>query len=494
MKKGRRFALPCLKQNNMEVLFLNPPYLKRFSRSQRSPAVTRSGTLYYPLWLAHAAGNTELHGHEINLIDAPANGSNIGEIVSRVRRAPGLLVLETSTPSIENDLQIVDSIRDAWSDTHVCLVGPHVSALPEESLAACKADSVAMGEYDDTVADLADILSDRGDISTVSGLAWKDGPHINHNESRPLIEDLDRLPFVSRVYRRFLDFRNYFNPNALSPMVTIVTSRGCPYGCSFCVYPYTMTGKRQRLRSVGNVVDEMEEIRDSFPGVRGVFFEDDTLTANRAHTRMLCEEIMRRGLRLRWTANARADVDLETLKLMRSARLRCLCVGFESGAASMLDQMQKRLDVDSARRFMNDARLAGVLIHGCFIVGMPGETEETMQETLRLALELNPDTAQFYPLMIYPGTPAYDEIKNASLLVAERFSQWLTPDGHHTAVAGTGSLSPDELIRFCAVARRRFYLRPRYLGKKLAQALGDDGERVRLLRGAKTFWRHLIAP
>jgi radical SAM superfamily enzyme YgiQ (UPF0313 family) len=115
-----------------------------------------------------------------------------------------------------------------------------------------------------------------------------------------------------------------------------------------------------------------------------------------------------------------------------------------------------------------------------------------MQETLRLALELDPDTAQFYPLMIYPGTPAYDKIKDASLLVAEQFSQWLTPDGHHTAVAGTGSLSPDELIRFCATARRRFYLRPRYLGRKLIQALTDEGERVRLVRGARTFWRHLI--
>jgi radical SAM superfamily enzyme YgiQ (UPF0313 family) len=400
--------------------------------------------------------------------------------------------LDTSTPSIENDLRIADSIREAWPDTHLCLVGPHVSALPEESLLGCTADSVAKGEYDDTVADLADSLSDRGDMTRINGLVWKDGPTIIHNAPRPLIEDLDRLPFVSRIYRRFLNFRNYFNPNALSPMITIVSSRGCPYGCSFCVYPYTMTGRRQRLRSVTNVADELEEIRDSFAGVRGIFFEDDTLTADRNHTRMLCEEIVHRGIRLSWTANARADVDFETLLLMRSAHLRCLCVGFESGAASMLDQMQKRLDVDQARRFMGDARRAGVLIHGCFIVGMPGETEETMEETLRLALELDPDTAQFYPLMIYPGTPAYDDIRDASLLVAERYRQWLTPNGHHTAVAGTGTLSPEELVRFCASARRRFYLRPRYLWKKILQASSDEGERIRLLRGARTFWRHLI--
>jgi radical SAM superfamily enzyme YgiQ (UPF0313 family) len=307
-----------------------------------------------------------------------------------------------------------------------------------------------------------------------------------------LIENLDLIPPVSRVYARFLDFRDYFNPNALYPMVTIVSSRGCPYGCSFCVYPHTMTGLRQRFRDVRLVADEMEEIGARFPGVRAVFFEDDTLTAGRPHVRALCEEIINRGIALSWTANARADVDLDTLRLMKRARARCVCVGFESGSAEVLQRMQKRLEVDRARRFMADARSANLLVHGCFVLGMPGETRETMEESLRLALDLDPDTAQFYPFMAYPGSPAYEEVKKAGLLTTERFSDWLCPRGHHTAVAGTGTLTPGDVVAFCARARRRFYLRPRYMLRTLVRAASDRGERVRIVRATRTFWKHLI--
>ncbi len=477
----------------MKVLFLNPPYLSRFSRSQRSPAVTRSGTLYFPLWLAHAAANTELHGHEISFVDAPAEGIDLKKILDS-NAPPDLVILDTSTPSITSDLQTTKTLAKEWPNAHVCLVGPHVTALAEESLNASSAHSVARGEYDDTVAELADCLSNGQTLDSIDGLTWQEGKQVYHNKPRQLIDDLDRLPFVSRIYRRFLDFRHYFNPNALSPMVTILSSRGCPYMCDFCVYPHTMTGKRQRTRSPKNVVDEMEEIESSFPGVRAIFFEDDTLTANRVHTRALCEEILNRGIRLSWTANARADVDLDTLRLMRKANLRCLCVGFESGAEDILDHMHKRMNPDRAREFMADAREAGVLIHGCFIVGTPGETENSMNQTLNLALELDPDTAQFYPLMVYPGTPAFDEVKKAGLLVADEFSKWLTPQGHHTSVAKTGDLDPGQLVEFCRKARKRFYLRPGYIAKKLGQALGDRGERARILRAGKTFWRHLLEP
>ena len=477
----------------MDILFLNPPYLPRFSRPQRSPAVTRSGTLYYPMWLAYAAAAAEARGHRIRLIDAPAAGMGIEDLL-RETPAPRLAVVETSTPSIEADLDTATRLARQWPSTHVCLVGPHVSALPAEALVSSGAGSVARGEFDDTVVDLAEAIEDDGDLSGVRGLSWKSDGVAVHNPSRPLIEDLDRLPFVSPVYARFLNFRDYFNPNALYPMVTIVSSRGCPYGCSFCVYPHTMTGLRQRCRTVGSVVDEMEGIVARFPGVRAVFFEDDTLTANRDHTRALCEEIIRRGLRLSWTANARADVDLDTLRLMKRANARCLCVGFESGTPAMLQRMRKHINLDKARRFMEDARAAGILVHGCFVLGMPGETEQTMEDTMRLALELDPDTAQFYPLMAYPGSPAYDEVRNAGLLAADRFCEWLDADGHHTAMARTGTLDPDDIVGFCIRARRRFYLRPRYLMRSAWRAGKDPGERVRILRAARTFWRHLICP
>lgn len=477
----------------MDILFLNPPYLPRFSRSQRSPAVTRSGTLYYPMWLAYAAAAAEARGHRVRLIDAPASATGMSDILHAVPE-PGLVVVETSTPSITADLHAATLMADRWPSTHVCLVGPHVTALADEALKGSKAHSVARGEYDDTVSDLADALEAPASLAGVRGLSWKADGEVIHNEARPLIEDLDRIPPVSRIYERFLNFRDYFNPNALYPMVTIVSSRGCPYGCSFCVYPHTMTGTRQRCRSAGNVVDELEEIPHRFRGVRAVFFEDDTLTANRVHVRAICEEMIRRRISLSWTANARADVDAETLRLMKRAGARCLCVGFESGSAEMLDRMHKRLTPDRAHGFMREARRAGILVHGCFVFGTPNETVQSMRDTLELALALNPDTAQFYPLMAYPGTPAYDEVRSAGLLTATRFSDWLSPDGHHTAVAGTGHVSPAELVAFCAYARRRFYLRPRYVARSAVRVVADSGERTRILKATRTFWRHLIRP
>ncbi len=446
------------------------------------------------MWLAYAAGNTEHHGHEIHLVDAPAAGAGTQDVITSIPWTPDLVVVDTSTPSIANDLVVAGTLAKAWPRAHISLVGTHVTALPEEALSFSHIHSVARGEYDETIAELADSLDAESGLESIPGLSWKNGRDYVANPPRPLLEDLDQLPFVSRIYRRFLDFRNYFNPNALSPMVTIVSSRGCPYGCDFCVYPHVMTGTRQRLRNVARVVDEMEEIVESFPGVRAVFFEDDTLTANRAHARRLSEEILERDLSLSWTTNARADVDYDTLKLMKKAHLRCLCVGFESGSEALLAHMHKRLHVDRAVEFMADAQKAGVLVHGCFLVGMAGETEESMQQTLKLALRLNPDTAQFYPLMVYPGSPAYDESKKLGFLAAQRFDQWLTPEGYHTAVTRSSQLEPQDLVSFCSHARRRFYLRPRFLARKLVQAFVDEGERIRIMRASRIFWRHLVSP
>ena len=476
----------------MNVLFLNPPYFKRFSRSQRSPAVTRSGTLYYPMWLSYAAANTERYGHEIYLIDAPASGITAKDIPRVVPWTPQLVVMETSTPSIRNDLQVAEILSTEWPETHISMVGPHVTALPGDALNTSHVDSVMRGEYDDTAPSLARCLDGNESLERVLGLSWSSGNEIIHNSDRPYIEDLDDLPFVSRIYRRFLNPADYFNPNALYPMVTIVSGRGCPYGCSFCVYPYTMTGLKPRLRSAINVVDEIEEIAQSFPSVRSIFFEDDTLTAVRHHVRELSNEMIRRNILMSWTANARADVDAETLNIMSAANLRCLCVGFESASEDILSDMKKRLHTSDALRFMHDARMAGILIHGCFIVGMPGETEKTMNATLDWAIRLNPDTAQFYPLMVYPGSPAFTEVQRSGYLTTDDYSAWLSPEGYHTAITKTESLSPNDLVRFCGKARRRFYLRPRYILRKLIQAWKDEGERIRIMRAFKTFWRHIL--
>ena len=233
---------------------------------------------------------------------------------------------------------------------------------------------------------------------------------------------LDDLPFYDRelVYRKTHLGR--------FPLRSFMSSRGCPYQCTYCSAP-NMWEPRWIPRDPKKVVDEIEYIVGNFPGAKAIFFEDDTFTALKKRCIEISDEILRRGIRISWTTNARADLDFETMKAMKAAGCRCLCVGFESGSQMLLDNIKKGIRTEKMMQFMADAKKAGILIHGCFMIGHPGETKETMRETLALAKKLNPDTAQFYPIMVYPGTEAYEWYKERGLILTDDFSKWLTPGG-----------------------------------------------------------------
>ena len=478
----------------MKILVLNPPYLKNFSRPQRSPAVTKSGTLYFPMWLAYAVGVLEKAGHEVDFIDAPADGYDLEYVIERTRKLdPVLIVADTSTPSIYNDVSVAGKLKDLCTSAFTILVGTHVSALPEETLNIDgNIDAVAVHEYDHTLLDLADTLAKKGSLSEVLGISFRENGNITHNPRRPYMEDLDELPFVSKVYEKFLNIENYFNPNALFPMVTITTSRGCPFKCTFCVYPQTLMGRGYRLRSVENVVDEIEYITKNYPQAKAIFFEDDTLTVNKKRCIELSESLIRRGIKISWTANARVGLDLETMKKMKEAGCRSFCVGFESGNQDILDNMRKSSKIDLMFDFMNNARKADILVHGCFLAGLPGETKDTMKQTLDLAKQLKPDTVQFYPVMVYPGTEAYDWYKSKGLLITDDFSKWITPSGLHNTVVKTEHLSPGDMVKFCDDARREFYLRPSYILYKIKQMLLHPEEIKRTLKSLRTFIKYLF--
>lgn len=478
----------------MRILLLNPPFLAKFSRPQRSPAVTKSGTLYFPMWLAYATGVLGENGFDIDLIDAPADDYTIDDVIERTRKfQPSLIVLDTSTPSIYNDVAVAGQLKEICPFSYITLVGTHVSALPDETLNIDKrVDAVARYEYDYILLDLVRTLEGQGNLRSVSGLSFREGNNIIHNLGRPYIENLDELPFVSKVYKEFLRIENYFNPNALYPMVTITTSRGCPFPCTFCVYPQTLMGRGFRQRSINNVVEEMEYITKNFPQAKAVFFEDDTLTVNKKRCKELAECIIQKKVNISWTANARVGLDYETMRTMKTAGCRSLCVGFESGSQQVLDNMKKKLSLAEMEAFMANAKKAGMLIHGCFMAGLPGETKETLQETLQLAKRLNPDTAQFYPVMVYPGTEAYTWYKEKRLITTDNFSEWLTPEGLHNTVISTEELSSYDLVRFCDGARRSFYLRPGYLLYKLKQMITHPREIKRTLKSARTFLKYLL--
>ena len=478
----------------LKIWMVNPPYLKKFSRPQRSPAVTKSGTLYYPMWLSYATGVLEEAPNKfgVELIDAPAAGLDLDQILARAKEEqPNLIVLDTSTPSIYNDVEVAEKLKDVLPDSRIALVGTHVSALPEQTMQmSAQLDYVVRGEYDYTILELAQNFNNSP--SSILGLTYRVNSKIVHTPERPLITDLDKLPFVSKVYKRFLRIEDYFNPNALYPMITIISGRGCPNNCIFCVYPQTINGRQYRYRSIENVVAELEYIQSAFPEAKSVFFEDDTLTANPTRCRELADLIQQKNITIPWTANARADVDLETLQHLKRGGCRQLCVGFESGNQDILNRMRKGLTIDRAKQFMANAKKVGILVHGCFMAGNPGETKETLQQTLQYAKELNPDTVQFYPVMVYPGTEAYQWYKDQKYLTTEDYRQWLTGEGLHNCVINIPGITNRELVEFCDDARRQFYLRPRYVYYKLKQMITHPREIRRTLKSFRSFAKYLF--
>jgi radical SAM superfamily enzyme YgiQ (UPF0313 family) len=300
---------------------------------------------------------------------------------------------------------------------------------------------------------------------------------------------------VSAVYRNHLPIEPYFYGHSRHPLVVIVTGRGCPFRCTYCVVPQTLQGHRYRKRSVDNVAAEFKYINDTFPEAREIMIEDDTLTADRKRCRRLAQRLIEIGAtRIPWSANARADVDYETMRLMKKAGCRLFCVGFESGDQQILDNIRKGTRIDRIRSFVKDAKRAGILVHGCFMVGNRGESRETLETTLRFAKELNPDTAQFYPIMVYPGTADYDFFSRKGWIVSDNFRDWLTDEGLHSSVVSNPDLTYEQLVLFCDRARREFYLRPRYILAKMVQMVRHPSEAKRIVKAARTLVRYLLTP
>jgi radical SAM superfamily enzyme YgiQ (UPF0313 family) len=386
-------------------------------------------------------------------------------------------------------------MKELLPESLVCLVGPHVSATAHETLREYEwVDFVTIQEYDYSLRDVANSLAggSSDDWKKIPGVAHLDGDEVKINPRQDWIQDLDTIPFVSKTYLQHLNYENYFYSITQWPVVTIISGRGCPYTCNYCMYPQTLHGHQYRTRSPENVAAEMQFVEKNFPRVKEIFIEDDTLTLHRKRVVALCEEIIRLGLKIEWTCNARADVDLETLKIMKAANCRLLCVGIESGDQQILDNVGKGIQLPQVEQFFIDVKRADIMVHGCFMAGNRGETRETMEKTLDLAKRLNPDTAQFFPLMVYPGTEAFEWAKAEGLIKARTWKEWLTEEGNHNTVVDHPDLPHEEVVEFCDRARREFYLRPSYVLFKMRQVIRHPKEFRRVARGFRTLAKYLF--
>jgi radical SAM superfamily enzyme YgiQ (UPF0313 family) len=231
----------------------------------------------------------------------------------------------------------------------------------------------------------------------------------------------------------------------------------------------------------------------NFSGVKEIMIEDDTLTVNKKRCVQLSQALIDENLTsIPWSANSRADVDYETMRLMKRAGCRLFCVGFESGNQQILDNICKGTKITVIERFMKDAKRAGIMIHGCFMVGNRGENRQTLEDTLVFAKKLNPDTAQFFPIMVYPGTSDYVYYQEKGWIISDNFRDWVTPKGLHSSTMSNPDLPHDELVRFCDRARKEFYLRPNYLMFKIWQSIKNPAEAKRNIKAFFTLGNYLF--
>jgi len=311
-----------------------------------------------------------------------------------------LVVLHTSAPSFRSDVKTVEALKAANPRLKAGLIGAKVAVDAEGSLKTAPAvDFVARNEFDFTVKEVADgVAWDR-----IAGLSFRNAQGvIVHNEDRPNLESMDALPFVTPVYKRDLTIENYFIGYLKHPYISLYTGRGCKSRCTFCLWPQTVGGHRYRTRSVGHVIEEIAWAKKAFPQVKEFFFDDDTFTDDLPRAEAIAKELGKLGVT--WSCNAKANVPRKTLEVMKANGLRLLLVGYESGNQQILHNIKKGLRTDVARRFTKDCHELGVVIHGTFILGLPVETKQSIENTIRFAQELDVFSLQVSLAAPYPGT------------------------------------------------------------------------------------------
>ncbi len=434
------------------ILLFNPPGPEGRSYIREGRCTQEAGawaTCWPPVTLATAAAVLEADGHEVRVIDFPAAGRSLADLEGQLRSfRPDVAVWSTGTPTLPFDLAIARLVKKASPETRTAVMGTHVTVRPEEALREGALDAVVRGEPEMVIRNLCR-AGGKG-MEGVRGISWRSGgQEIRHNEAEPFMAP-EEIP--SPAWHR-LDLDDYRLPLKGRRFLIVAPIRGCPYPCSFCTAPLYY-GKKPRMRPVGNVLAEMEENIARY-GIREFFLWADTFTADRKYVEAFCREMIDRRLDVSWTCNSRADsVDAGLLRLMKSAGLWMISFGLESGNDGILERMGKRITKEHSRRAVAEAHAAGLRTAGHFIFGLPGETEQTMAETLAFALDLPLDVGQFYAAAPFPGTELYREaLAEGWLAEPDGFSQ------NHSALHIPG-LPPEKVDAFRREAYRRFYRRP----------------------------------
>jgi hopanoid biosynthesis associated radical SAM protein HpnJ len=467
----------------MKTLFLQPPSFDGFDggAGSRYQAKREIRSFWFPTWLAQPAAL--IPGSK--LIDAPPAGLTMADVLPH-SNAADLVIIHTSTPSFANDVKVAARIKEQNPRVIIGMIGAKVAVQAQESLErAAPVDFVARNEFDFTIKEIAE----GKDFAAVDGISYRDAAGaIVHNKDRAVLEDMDSLPFVSDVYKRDLRMEDYFIGYLMHPYVSLYTGRGCKSRCTFCLWPQTVGGHRYRTRSVEHVIAEVKQIQRDFPQMKELFFDDDTFTDNLPRAEAIARELGKLGVT--WSCNAKANVPRDTLKILRDNGLRLLLVGYESGNQQILHNIKKGMRIEVARQFTKDCHELGIKIHGTFILGLPGESHETIQETIAFAKEINPHTIQVSLAAPYPGTFLYDQaVENGWLDVAN--AELIDDHGVQIAPLHYPDLSHTEIFDSVELFYRKFYFRAPKIMSIVNEMIRSPQMMKRRLREGVEFRRFL---
>ncbi len=466
----------------MRVLIINPPWPgKGFgTRSQNRIIKHRSDKfLQYPIFLAYSAAQLKAAGHSVSYIDSVIQDFNMKQTLAEAsKEKPDVIFMETTTPSIEADYLSLGELKDV-TGAKIIVGGPHATYFHNQVLKECSAiDIVIRHEFDTKIAG---VVSSMDNLKKVSGITFRTGDIIMDNGDGKVCEDLDTVPFPDRDAIPWYWYLEAWYSRR--PFMNMMTSRGCPYHCSFCLWPQVMYGHKQRFRSLDNVFDEITGLIRRY-GLKEINIDDGTFTTNKRRVIEFCRRLRKEKIRLIWTCNGRVDtLDDEMLAEMKKSGCKMIRLGVESGSQDVLDKIKKRLTLKQIEKGVQRVKNHGIQALGGFMFGFPYDSKKTIEETIAFARKLSPDQVQFSINMCYPGTSLYEYARDNDLLLANSYQEF---DMTHGPVVKTLDMEREELEHILARAYREFYFRPEFILQTLFH-LKDMDEIRRVLRSLKSL-------
>ncbi|MEE0719759.1 MAG: radical SAM protein [Methanobrevibacter smithii] len=440
----------------MKVLFVNPP--------QTASKYKFMGVIAPPLGIAYMAGVLQENNIDVEILDASAEDMDFKDVEKELlKRKPDLVALTALTPTIGRALETAQVVKETLPDSIVVMGGYHPTFNFIETLEDENVDIVIRGEGEYIMLNLVQALENQSSLHDVKGIVFEDknSKEIVVNPEAPLIQDLDELPFPAL---NLLPMKKYRLLDMDTHMTTMITTRGCPMQCSFCSSA-AMHGKKIRERSVENIVDEIEYLNTNYD-IDTIAFMDDTFTLKKRKVMAICDEILKRNIEIMWGCTSRVDtLDEKLLKKMKEAGCITIFIGVESADQQQLDNMCKNTTIAKIENAFKIAHKLKIRTIASVALGMPGDTKEIMNKTVKFVHKLKPNYAIYSLATPYPGTKFYKEAFEKNLIKIKDWSKYtlITP------ILETIDCSLNDMRKIQAKAFMKFYLRPHYIIRQFLQ-------------------------